>query len=352
MLALNSESVDQLAAALAEAQAEFPRIKKEKTAKVRTRSGDQYTYQYADIADVIDAIRSVLAKHGLSYTQQTGWDELPHPTNAELRRMVFGLHTYVLHKSGQWLRGFLPLPELASPQELGSALTYMRRYGLTAALGVAAEEDDDGQGAEGEGKRGAGRGERSSPPRDKGEGRAHGAPGTEVKALAVTVTGVAKLGAKGFAYNCKIADGREIRVIAWGNVKARPGKGDQLTVAGKWNDDGELVASSLNAPAAPSGPPKAAAASASGPSNEGEKQAAPAGEPPPPPEAPPAEKTPRQYTPAEMLKNYKVLHTEATKLGMTPPTSPLEFAKLAEADQLRTGKALKNDIEDFKRSQS
>ena len=125
-----SEQIDQLAAALAAAQAAFPPIQKDRTATVPTKTGGTYAYTYADLASFLDAVRPALAANGLSITQGGTGDHLV---------------TRLLHVSGQWIEsdGILPATQ-ATPQGLGSAVTYARRYWLTALLGVVAESDDDG----------------------------------------------------------------------------------------------------------------------------------------------------------------------------------------------------------------
>jgi len=127
-----SESQAKLYAALASAQAELPTISKNKTA-----SAGSYTYKYADINDILQAVRETLSSHGLAISQ--GMDGQGH------------LVTRILHKDGGEISdGGVPVPANNDPQKFGSALTYMRRYGLSAMLGIAADEDVDGQGGEGE----------------------------------------------------------------------------------------------------------------------------------------------------------------------------------------------------------
>jgi hypothetical protein len=58
------------------------------------------------------------------------------------------LVTTILHESGERISGNMKLPENTSPQELGSWITYLRRYSLCAMLGIAADEDDDAGSAE------------------------------------------------------------------------------------------------------------------------------------------------------------------------------------------------------------
>lgn len=93
--------------------------------------------KYADLADILDHARHQLGAVGLAVTQET--------VTAEAG---IGVLTRVIHRSGQYLEyGPLWLPQGANAQQHGSAITYARRYALAAALGIAAETDDDGQAA-------------------------------------------------------------------------------------------------------------------------------------------------------------------------------------------------------------
>lgn len=129
-----SDTIGGLAAALAAAQAEFPPIPKTKTVAVRTDKGT-YTFAYAPLEAILDATRPALAKNGLALTQLL--------EGASVR-------TVLAHKSGEWIRSDAPLPTMpAKAQELGSLITYLRRYAAVSILGVAAEDDDDGNIASG-----------------------------------------------------------------------------------------------------------------------------------------------------------------------------------------------------------
>lgn len=89
--------------------------------------------KYATLENVITTVKEHLVVNGLSYAQFPDGD---------------GLYTIILHKSGEWIGAHATL-ELKghTPQDQGSAITYMRRYALSAALGLATEEDDDGNAA-------------------------------------------------------------------------------------------------------------------------------------------------------------------------------------------------------------
>ena len=125
----------ELAKALAAFQAEAPTVSKGKTAKVPTKSGGSYSYTYANLADVVEAAYPLLSKHGLSFAC------VPRPTERG-----YELAGVLLHISGEKLEGSLPLSG-STPQELGSALTYMRRYLLGAMTGLVTDDDDDGAAA-------------------------------------------------------------------------------------------------------------------------------------------------------------------------------------------------------------
>jgi ERF superfamily len=129
-MSMESEQIADLATALAKAQGVMgPAIINKQNPYFKTR--------YADLAAVFDAVRKPLADNGLSITQTT-----------QLRDGALILRTTLRHSTGQWIASDYPLPLNAKPQDLGSALTYGRRYELSAIVGVAADEDDDGEGAQ------------------------------------------------------------------------------------------------------------------------------------------------------------------------------------------------------------
>lgn len=124
----------KLAEALAKAQAEMK-------AAPLNKVNPHFRSKYADLPAVIDAVRPALTKHGLSVTQTT------RITEGGGLILVTTLH----HTSGETLSGEYPLP-VGKPQEMGSAITYARRYSLSALCCIAADEDDDANAAEGAGQ--------------------------------------------------------------------------------------------------------------------------------------------------------------------------------------------------------
>lgn len=123
--------LDKIAAALAAFQAEMPTVPKAHTASVKSDKGS-YSYTYAGLADVSEAAMPLLTKHGLSFSTLPG--------DGVLTGML-------LHTSGQSLTGSLPIGG-STPQQVGSSLTYMRRYLLGCMTGLVTDDDDDGQGAQ------------------------------------------------------------------------------------------------------------------------------------------------------------------------------------------------------------
>jgi hypothetical protein len=135
---------ETLAEALAAFQAELPRIRKDETAKVTGEGKNgpvKYTYGYAGLDAVVEAVMPVLGKHGLSITSKTAFDQQGN----------FMLEVSLLHESGQRETGYWPLPDprRVGPQDLGSAITYGRRYLKLALTGTfPGGEDDDGAKAQ------------------------------------------------------------------------------------------------------------------------------------------------------------------------------------------------------------
>lgn len=124
-----SETIAELAAALAEAQGEMENASK-------NSQNPHLKNRYADLAEILNTIRPCLSKHGLSFSQ--------HPSFID--GMVH-VETVLLHKSGEWMSSTISTPvQKADPQGVGSATTYARRYSLAAIVGLS-QEDDDGHAA-------------------------------------------------------------------------------------------------------------------------------------------------------------------------------------------------------------
>lgn len=123
----------ELATALAKAQGTVENAKK-------VSNNPHFKSKYADLATIWDVIREPLTANGLSVLQ------LP----CEAPPGQIGLVTHIFHSSGQYIseKFFVGLKDTTNPQQVGSALTYMKRYSLLGVAGIASE-DDDGEAAVG-----------------------------------------------------------------------------------------------------------------------------------------------------------------------------------------------------------
>lgn len=126
----------KIAPALVKFQGEITNPQKNKTVNT-----GKYGYSYADLGSILDHVRPALAKHGLAVVQRI----VTEPESITLA-------TDLIHESGQVISCTHPLPRGCAAQEFGSFLTYARRYSLGSILGLAAEDDDDGQAASKVGK--------------------------------------------------------------------------------------------------------------------------------------------------------------------------------------------------------
>lgn len=117
-----------LAAALVAAQTDFENAK-------LNAVNPHFKSRYATLAEVRDTVVPVLAKHGLAITQFTDM----------INERIF-LISRLVHKSGEFIESKFPIP-FDKPQTMGSAITYARRYALSAMCNISADDDDDGNTA-------------------------------------------------------------------------------------------------------------------------------------------------------------------------------------------------------------
>ena len=135
----SSESIAALASALAKAQAQLVNPEKTLTAVLRpTRAGErERTFKYAPLSAGLDVVRKILGEHEIATLQATAID----PSSG-----LVNLTTTLAHASGEWIASVwpvCPVTELATPQRMGAALTYARRYALFTLVGIAGEDDLD-----------------------------------------------------------------------------------------------------------------------------------------------------------------------------------------------------------------
>lgn len=138
---MQSESIAKLVAALAKAQKIITAPTKNREVTVTPRSGgSSYKFSYTTLDALIDCVRAPLTDNGLWFVQTTEGSGAPGH---------FILKTSLLHESGEWISSEIPMVDPGNNQQLGSALTYQRRYALAAILGIASDSDDDANGADG-----------------------------------------------------------------------------------------------------------------------------------------------------------------------------------------------------------
>ena len=121
-----SNDITELAGALAKAQAEIEGARTDST-------NPFYNSSYADLHQVIQSSFPQLTKYGLSVVQGSDW----------IGGNIY-VTTMLCHSSGQWIKSSIcmPLKEKANSQDIGAIMTYGRRYGLSAMVGVAQYDDD------------------------------------------------------------------------------------------------------------------------------------------------------------------------------------------------------------------
>jgi len=125
-----------IAAALVAFQTEMPVVAKDKNADIPTKSGGSIRYSYADLAAVTAAALPLLTRHGLAFSC------CPRATERG-----YELAGVLLHVSGDRIEGALPLYG-NNPRDIGSGITYARRYLLGSMTGIVTDDDDDGAAAQ------------------------------------------------------------------------------------------------------------------------------------------------------------------------------------------------------------
>src|SRR5215210_2535791 len=135
----SSDSIAQLASALAKAQSELVNPIKSLTGMIdRWGSGNEgQSYRYAPRAAGLDIVRNTLCKHELAVIQTT---------EVEQDSGMVMLTTTLAHGSGEWVAASWPVcrtADMTNPKLMGAALTYARRYGLFTLVGIAGDDDLD-----------------------------------------------------------------------------------------------------------------------------------------------------------------------------------------------------------------
>lgn len=130
-----SAEIDKISSALSKAQGEIDNV-------IKDKSANQGKYKYADLAACLSAIKEPFSKNGLAVSQLVSIQD-----NKQV------LITLLMHDSGQWIKSIFRIESVVvktkdgglvnNPlQELGAGLTYVRRYALSAIVGLAQEDND------------------------------------------------------------------------------------------------------------------------------------------------------------------------------------------------------------------
>lgn len=126
-----SESIAALAKALSAFQGEVKQPLKDK-------ANPFFKSKYVPLENVVEAVTETASKHGLSFIQ--------YPLNDGER---VGVTTLLMHESGEWIESepIFAKPQKNDPQGVGSTITYLKRYSLSAIFGITSDEDDDANSA-------------------------------------------------------------------------------------------------------------------------------------------------------------------------------------------------------------
>jgi hypothetical protein len=127
----HSESLAALAPAFVKAQAEFEPV-------LKCKINPHFRNKYAPLEEIVASVRPVLKAHGLTVFH----------TFSPNGGTALHIETTLMHESGEFITSTLAMPlDKNTPQGVGSAITYGRRYALAAILGVVSDEDDDAEAA-------------------------------------------------------------------------------------------------------------------------------------------------------------------------------------------------------------
>lgn len=126
-----SESIKELAVALAKFQGEVSN-------PINNAINPHFHNKYATLSEVLNVVRPILSKHGLSMVQEPSGDG---------ENII--ITTTLFHNSGEYIEFEKLILKADKPtaQGAGSAITYGRRYAISAILGISSEDDDDGNQA-------------------------------------------------------------------------------------------------------------------------------------------------------------------------------------------------------------
>lgn len=139
-----SESIENISKALSSAWKSIKNPKHNQNVTVKTRKGGTYDFQYTDLTGIFDEVKPHLSENGITILQQAY-------TEVANGGLLVSVTTRLVHTSGEWIESKpmqFPLGE-NDIQSMGGLVTYMKRYSLSAMLGISTEADDDGNMASG-----------------------------------------------------------------------------------------------------------------------------------------------------------------------------------------------------------
>ena len=123
-----SETIKEISGSLVKAIGEIPNPPKNAV-------NPHFKNRYADLASIIETVKPILLKNGLTVIQ-----------GSEADGNIVTVRTRIVHVSGEWIETSLTMTAAGSdPQKIGSAITYARRYSISSFLNIAADDDDDGE---------------------------------------------------------------------------------------------------------------------------------------------------------------------------------------------------------------
>lgn len=136
-----SETITKISAALSKAWGEISNPKHNKKVNVKMKNGGQYQFEYTDLGGILDEVKPHFKNNEISIIQHAY-------TEITDGRPIVSVVTKFLHSSGEWIESKpLKLPASGNIQDMGGQITYMKRYSLSAMLGISTEEDDDANGS-------------------------------------------------------------------------------------------------------------------------------------------------------------------------------------------------------------
>lgn len=113
---------------------EVPNFNTNETANAGNR-----TYKYLNLATLLKSIKPIFEKNGLSFTQKVTFN-----SHGDGRQILGTVETIIFDDTDQMTICEYPFFVTGDPQQVGSAITYARRYSLTTVLGIFPDKDDDG----------------------------------------------------------------------------------------------------------------------------------------------------------------------------------------------------------------